>query len=365
MPKRRQATSITATALALALLPLAPGAAGEADLTLRDSAPQGFHIGSSVAGGGHLDAEDHPDPFTHDKAYTALLGQEFDSLTPENRMKWSELRPSEDTYDFSLADRIVEFAARKDQEVRGHALLWHQQNPDWLEEGDYSEQELRQILHEHVTTVVGRYKGRIHQWDVGNELIDDDSRLRTEENIWLRELGPEVISDVFRWAHAADPEAELFLNDYSIEDVNDKSDAYLDLVRELLADGVPVHGLSVQAHLTPAAGYPESMEENLDRFGDLGLRTALSEVDVRVETSGEGDGGTEEQLSEQADFYARALQACLNADSCTSFTVWGYTDRYSWIPSTFPGKGAGAIMDDDLKPKPAYGALRETLRSSG
>lgn len=362
MPKRRRATSIT-TGLVLALLPLSAGTAGEADHALRDSSPQGFHIGSSVAGGGHLDAEDHPDPFTHDTAYTALLGQEFGSLTPENRMKWSELRPSEDTYDFSLADRIVEFAARNDQEVRGHTLLWHEQNPDWLEEGGRSEKDLRRILHEHVTTVVGRYEGLVHQWDVGNELIGDDGELRTEENIWLRELGPEIIGDVFRWAHAADPEAELFLNDYSIEDVNDKSDAYLALVRGLLADGVPVHGLSVQAHLTPAAGYPERLEENLERFGDLGLRTALSEVDVRMEELDGDDGATEEQLSEQADFYSRALQACLNAESCTSFTVWGYTDRYSWIPSAFPGTGAGAIMDDGLNPKPAYDALRETLRA--
>ncbi|MBE2999228.1 endo-1,4-beta-xylanase [Nocardiopsis sp. HNM0947] len=366
MPRPRLTTSLTATAAAvpLALLPISPVAVQEAAQdTLRDAAPEGFHIGSSVAGGGHHDAEPYPDPFTHDEEYTDVLAREFASLTPENRMKWSEIHPAEGSYDFDAADRIVEFAEANGQEVRGHALLWHDQNPDWLEEGDHTEGELREILRDHVTTVVGRYEGRVHQWDVGNELIGDDNELRTEENFWLRELGPEIIGDVFRWAHEADPAAELFLNDYNVEDVNDKSDAYLALVEDLLADGVPVHGFSAQAHLSTAAGYPGSLEENLDRFGDLGLRTALSEVDVRVETPHEGAGATEEQLAEQSDFYTRALQACLDAESCTSFTVWSFTDRYSWIPIAFPGEGAGSIMDDDLNPKPAYDALRETLQA--
>lgn len=352
-----------ATALLLALLPWAPGAAEETAQPLRDSAPEGFLIGSSVAGGGHHEAEPYPDPFAEDHAYTALLGQEFGSLTPENRMKWSDLRPSEDTYDFSIADEIVDFAERNGQEVRGHALLWHDQNPDWLEEGEHSEEELREILREHVTTVVGRYEGRIHQWDVANEVIDDEGHLRTKDNFWLRELGPEALVDTFRWAHEADPEADLFLNDYNVEEINDKSDAYLELIGQMLDADVPVHGFAAQAHLSTAAGFPESLADNLDRFGDLGLRTALTEVDVRVEMPRRDSTPTGGQTAEQADFYSRALEACLDVESCTSFTVWSFTDRYSWVPVTFPGTGAATVMDNGFSRKPAYDALEDTLQA--
>ena len=367
MSMRRFSISLTAaTALPLALLlgpPGVVGAAEETSQTLQDSAPEGFLIGSSVAGGGHHEAESYPDPFAEDRAYTALLGQEFGSLTPENRMKWSDLRPSEDTYDFSTADEIVDFAERNGQEVRGHALLWHNQNPDWIEDGDHSQEELREILREHVTTVVGRYKGRIHQWDVANEVIDDEGRLRTKDNFWLRELGPEALVDTFRWAHEADPEAELFLNDYNIEGINDKSDAYLELIGQMLDAGVPVHGLAAQAHLSTGAGFPDSMEDNLERFGDLGLRTALTEVDVRVDMSRSEATPTDGQMAEQADFYSRALEACLNTESCTSFTMWSFTDQYSWVPVTFPGTGAASVMDDNFTRKPAYDALEDTLRA--
>ena len=147
------------------------------------------------------------------------------------------------------ADAIVDFAEEHGQAVRGHALLWHNQNPDWLEQADLGADELRELLRDHIATVVGRYAGRIHQWDVANEIFDDRGELRLDDNLWLRELGPDVVADAFRWAHEADPGAELFLNDYNVESINVKSSAYLDLIRGLLADGVPVHGFGVQGHL--------------------------------------------------------------------------------------------------------------------
>lgn len=327
---------------------------------LRWAAPEGFHVGTAVAGGGHHLEQDYPDPFSSDRKYRKILGQQFSSLSPENQMKWEFIHPERDRYDFDAADAIVEFAERNRQVVRGHTLLWHSQNPQWLEEGDFSEGELRAILREHITTVVGRYAGRIQQWDVANEIFDEQGNLRTEENIWIRELGPGIVADAFRWAHRADPEAKLFFNDYGVEDDNAKSDAYYALARDLLARGVPVHGFSVQAHLSLRYDFPSGLEENLRRFDELGLETAVTELDVRMDLPESGEP-TEEQSRRQADYYERALSACLAVEGCDSFTIWGFTDKYSWVPVFFEGEGSATVMTEDFVRKPAFHALRSTL----
>lgn len=369
-PVRLSTAVFTAAVLAvpLAAIPYLSGSGPAAvetvaeaqDGTLRDAAPSGFVIGSAVAGGGHHEDEDYPDPFTGDQQYRDLLGEEFSSLSAENQMKWDHLRPSQDEYAFDDADAIMEFAEENGQDVRGHTLLWHSQNPEWLEDGDFSEEELRAILQDHIETVVGRYEGQIQQWDVANEIFDDDGNLRTEDNIWIRELGEEIIGEAFHWAREADPSAELYLNDYSVEAIDPKSDAYYELAQQLLADEVPLDGFSAQTHLSLQYGFPDTLQENLERFEDLGLGTALTEVDVRMELPDDGEP-TEEQLEQQADYYTQALEACLNVSSCQSFTAWGFPDMYSWVPVTFEGEGAATIMWDDYTTKPAYDALRDTL----
>ncbi|GAA2389532.1 endo-1,4-beta-xylanase [Streptomyces glaucosporus] len=369
---------IAATALATAALALplaaAPATAAPSDHEgtrhssakfdrLRDAAPKGFYVGTAVAGGGHHLEQDYPDPFTHDKPYRKLLGQQFSSVSPENQMKWEFIHPERDRYEFGAADAIVDFAKRNKQVVRGHTLLWHSQNPAWLEEGDFTKEELRSILREHITTVVGRYAGKIQQWDVANEIFDEQGNLRTQENIWIRELGPGIIADAFRWAHKADPKAKLFFNDYGVEDVNAKSDAYYRLTQDLLKQGVPVHGFSVQAHLSLRYGFPTSLEQNLRRFDKLGLETAVTELDVRMDLPEDGRP-TEAQLKQQADYYQQALSACLAVDDCNSFTIWGFTDKYSWVPVFFQGEGSATVMTEDFERKPSFYALLSTLKDA-
>jgi endo-1,4-beta-xylanase len=330
---------------------------------LRWAAPEGFFVGSAAAGGGHHLEQDYPDPFSSDKQYRKILGQQFSSVSPENQMKWEFIHPERDSYRFEEADAIVDFAARHRQAVRGHTLLWHSQNPAWLEEGDFSDEELRAILREHITTVVGRYAGRIQQWDVANEIFDDQGALRTEQNIWIRELGPGIVADAFRWAHEADPEAKLFLNDYNVESRNAKSDAYYALAQELLAQGVPVHGFAVQGHLSTRYGFPGDLEQNLQRFDALGLETAITELDVRMDLPESGEP-TREQLRQQADYYRQALSACLAVEECNSFTIWGFTDKYSWVPVFFEGEGSATVMTENFTRKPAFFALQSALRAA-
>jgi endo-1,4-beta-xylanase len=363
-PTRLAAAAFTAVALSVPLIPVATADVEShghtAEDTLRRAAPKGFHIGTAVAGGGHHETQPYPDPFTSDREYRKVLAAEFDSVSAENQMKWEYIHPERGRYNFGMADKIVRFAKQNKQVVRGHTLLWHSQNPAWLEQGGFTKAELRSILKDHVKKVVGRYRGSIQQWDVANEIFTDTGELRTTDNIWLRELGPDIIADAFRWAHEADPRAKLFFNDYGVESVNAKSDAYLALIKRLRAQRVPVDGFSAQAHLSTRYGFPGDLEANLRRFSALGLETAITELDVRMDLP-EGGVPTEAQLVQQADYYDRTLTACLNVKGCDSFTIWGFTDKYSWVPVFFEGEGAATVMWDDFSRKPAYSALRSTL----
>ena len=326
--------------------------------TLRSVAPDGFRIGTAVAGGGHHEDQPVSDPFNTDEQYRELIGKEFNSVTPENHLKWEMVHPEQGEYDFDRADEIIAYAREHDQVVRGHTLAWHNQNPAWLEEGDFSADQLREILRDHIHTVVGRYQGQIQQWDVVNEIFDDDASWRG--TIWYEALGPDYVADALRWAHEADPEALLFLNDYNVEGINAKSTAWYELIQDLLADDVPVHGFGIQGHLSIEFGFPGHVQANLERFDALGIKTAITEVDVRMALPDDGVP-TEEQLQRQASDFGGLLEACLEVEGCDSFTVWGFADRYSWVPVFFPGEGAANLMDEDFTRKPAYYELRRLL----
>ncbi|MGW1027042.1 endo-1,4-beta-xylanase [Streptomyces sp. NPDC002577] len=295
-----------------------------------------------------------------DKQYRRTTAREFSSVTAENVMKWESVEPQRGVYDWSKADALVDFAKENGQAVRGHTLIWHNQLPKWLTsgvaDGSIGSDELRAILKNHITTEVEHFKGKIYQWDVVNEVFNDDGTLRN--SIWLQQLGPDYIADAFRWAHEADPKAKLFVNDYNVEGVNAKSTAYYNLVKELLAEGVPVQGFGIQGHLGVQYGFPGDVAANLQRFADLGLETAFTEVDIRMVMPAD-----DTKLAKQADYYRGLLDACLGATSCKSFTVWGYTDKYSWVPGTFSGQGAANLLDENYVEKPAFYAVREELAS--
>ncbi|SNY66183.1 endo-1,4-beta-xylanase [Paractinoplanes atraurantiacus] len=330
--------------------------------TLRAAAPRDLRIGSAVAGGGHHVDQPYPDPFTYDRPYRKVLAREFNSVSPENQMKWEFIHPERNRYNFGPADAIVRFARANGQVVRGHTLLWHSQNPAWLNEGTFTKAELRSILKSHIFTVVGHYRGQIQQWDVANEIFNENGEYR-QENIFIAELGPGIVADAFRWAHQADPKAQLFLNDYGVEWPGVKVDAYESLAKQLLAQRVPLHGFASQAHLSMRYGAPDQLAGVLQRFDDLGLHTAITELDVRMDLPASGVP-TAEQLTTQASYYKTVLDACLAVDGCNSFTIWGFTDKYSWVPVFFPSEGAATIMWDDFAKKPAYYTLRDTLRAA-
>jgi endo-1,4-beta-xylanase len=304
------------------------------------------------------------DAFTADTAYRNRIGTEFSSITAENVMKWQLIEPTRGVLDFSAADQLVAAAQRDHQGVRGHTLLWHNQLPTWLTDGVSSgtitPAQLRDILRQHVIDEVSHFRGKVYQWDVANEVIDDNANLR--DTIWLRNLGPGYLADVFRWAHQADPHVKLFLNDYNVEAGNAKSDAYFRLIQDLLKQHVPIDGFGVQGHFSVQDGFPSAsaIAANLKRFSDLGLQTSVTEADVRMIMPPDGV-----KLQAQAQGYSALMQGCLLAPSCGSFTVWGYTDKYSWVPGFFTGQGAANLLDENFTSKPGYQELQAVLALAG
>ena len=331
-----------------------------------------IRIGNVAAGGGHHEDEDYPDPFPDDEQYRDHLAAEYTSLTHENYLKWEFIHPNEwGEFHFEEADAVVELAQANGMDMRGHALFWHSQNPEWLEEGvengEFSEDKLREMLEEHVRTVVSRYAGCIQQWDLANEIFDDDEEPQLRDgstddpgNIWIRELGIEILDDVFEWAHEEDPDALLFYNDYNVDGLNAKADAYHDLIQEQLDRGVPVHGFGAQTHLSMLYGFDDSYQENLQRFSDLGLHTAVTEIDVRGEVDDE-DSMSQEDRAGAAERFETTLQACLEVEDCDSYTVWGTLDEHSWVPGTFEGEGDATLHEGDYERKPSYCVLQRTL----
>ena len=355
---RRAIKIVTPLAVAALVLCAVPTALGASPSTLRD-ASRYLRVGTAVG---------LPQLFD-DQDYANVLAREFDSVTPENAMKWESVEPQRGVNTFGAADSIVAFAQTHDQLVRGHTLVWHNQLPAWLTNGVASgaigPTELRDILHQHILTEAGHFKGQLYAWDVVNELVNDDAAGSLRNTIWLQNLGPDYIADALRWAREADPHAKLYLNDYNIEWIGPKSDRYYELAKQLLADGVPLDGIGIQGHLDIQYGFPDSLAANIKRFTDRGLEVSITELDVRVFTTGVTPEQFAAELTKQADYYRRVVDACLTQRHCVGVTVWGFSDKYSWVPGFFTGEGAACLYDETFNPKPAYDAVLAELQRRG
>jgi endo-1,4-beta-xylanase len=316
-----------------------------------------------------------------DPALSQITADQFSVLTPGNEMKWQVVEPQQGNFNWTGADNLVNFAEEHGELVRGHTLVWHNQLPNWLTQGvtngTISDSQLRDLLHQHITTEVSRYRGRIWQWDVLNEMLADANPSQVKPtDFWISHLGTGIIADAFRWAHAADPEALLCYNDYNIageDGSNAKFNAAFALVRDLLAQKVPIDCVGDQGHLDLQYGFnPVLMTEDLHAYAKLGLKVAITEADVRmfVETTDSNQtpivsptDPTPNHTANPAasDWFIGMLQSCLAVKACISFTVWGFADAESWVPGAFRGEGNATIYDVNLNPKPQYTALQQTL----
>ena len=301
--------------------------------------------------------------------YAATLAREFNMLEPEDALKWEAVRPDAQSFDFHLADQLVDFALRHNMKVRGHTLVWHQQNPHWLMEGKFTPDQLSKVLETHIKMVVEHYHGKIFAWDVVNEAFDEGAHAgKVRSTIWYDQpgigyagQGTKYLAQCFRWAHEADPEALLFYNEAEADEIGPKSDAVYAMVREFRLQRVPIDGVGLQMHLGNRLPDIDSISANIARFTALGVQIHITEMDVSLPVDANGNASTGD-LQKQADIYRQVAGACLAHPGCTAIQTWGFTDKYSWIGShSKRTRGAALLFDRDYQPKPAYNALRDAL----
>ncbi|RAG86663.1 glycoside hydrolase [Streptacidiphilus pinicola] len=285
---------------------------------------------------------------------TSIAGAQFDMVTPGNEMKWDTTEPSNGSYNFAPGDQIVQYAQANGMRVRGHNLVWHSQLPSWVSSLPLN--QVQSVMESHITTEATHYKGKVYSWDVINEPFNDDGSLR--QDVFYQAMGSGYLADALRTAHAADPGAKLYINDYNIEGENAKSNALYSLAQSLLAQGVPLGGIGFESHFI-VGQIPSDMQANLQRFANLGLDVAVTELDDRIQlptTSG--------SLQQQATDFGAVVQDCLAVSRCVGVSQWGVDDAHSWIPGTFPGYGAATMYDGNDQPKPAYSAALSALGGS-
>ena len=292
--------------------------------------------------------------FLKDVQSGATLVREFNSVTVPS-MSWNQV----DCCGYKAADAVVKFASAHEMKVKGHTLIYHGALPDWIDE-DTSANTLRWAMQGHIRGEVARYKGKVYTWDVVNEAVESDGLRKT---IFLEKLGEDYIADAFRLAHEADPNALLFYNDYDAEAAGGlhkaKSDRVYELVKKLVTDGVPIHGVGLQMHLF-AVEYPnpEDIAANVRRLAALGLKVNISEMDVRIK---ELPLAMSERLEMQRRIYHDVIAACIKEKGFTSITFWGFTDAHSWINEAGQGPDYPLLFDENYQPKPAYWGVMDAL----
>lgn len=294
-------------------------------------------------------------------AEAALIGAQFNTISPENVLKWDATEPRAGDFTFDAADRYVEFGVKNGMFVIGHTLVWHSQTPVWVfqdaEGAPVDRETLLTRMHDHIRVLVGRYRGKIKGWDVVNEVLAEDGTLRPSP--WLKIIGEDYIAKAFEFAHEADPDAELYYNDYSIEGGSPKQAGALALVRKLKAAGVPITAVGIQEHVNLKWPSAQKLDAAIVAFGQLGVKVVITELDIDVLPARSQSTSADISRTEAADpalnpyvdglppavqdklarRYAELFGVYLkNRGVVRRVTLWGLTDRGSWL-NNFPIKG--------------------------
>ncbi len=314
-------------------------------------------------------------------AEAALVKQQFNTISPENVLKWEVIHPQPDSYNFAPADAYVAFGQANHMWIIGHTLVWHNQTPKWVFEDDKGQPLSRDALlarmHDHIRTVVGRYKGRINGWDVVNEALDEDGTLR--QTPWMKIIGEDYIAKAFEFAHEADPSAELYYNDYSLE-TEAKRKGGVALIRKLKDAGVPVVAVGLQDHVGMEYPSTAQLDATIDSLAALGVKVNITELDVDVlphairgqtadvaakaeaqaklnpYANGLPDAVQQALAKRYADLFATYVK---HRGTVTRVTFWGVTDADSWL-NNWPVRGRTSyplLFDREGKPKPAFDAV--------
>lgn len=316
-----------------------------------------------------------------------LALRHFNTVTPENCLKWSSVQPRPGRWNFRSGDRLAELADEHDLHVVGHTLIWHNQTPGWVFEDEQGQTVDRDTLiermKEHIHTVVGRYKGRFAAWDVVNEAIEDDGTLR--KTPWLEIIGPDYIAKAFEFAAQADPQARLYYNDYNMH-LPGRRRAVVRLVESLAERGIVVHGVGMQGHWQLDWPLVADIDKSIAEFGRLGVEVMITELDISVLPAAWQHRGADirarhelsEQLNPWPDGLCRDMEQKLarryaqlfelfgqHREVISRVTFWGVHDGNSWL-NNWPVAGRTdypLLFDRQGKPKQAFQAVIEAAKS--
>ncbi|MFC0875326.1 endo-1,4-beta-xylanase [Saccharicrinis sp. FJH2] len=313
------------------------------ELALKDAFKGKFYIGTALNGAQITG---------RDTLAVRIVKEQFNAIVAENCMKSASLQPEEGRFNFSLADQFVKFGEENDMFITGHTLIWHSQIPGWFFTDslgkDVTPEVLKERMKQHILTVVGRFKGRVKGWDVVNEAILDDGSYRQSK--FYQILGKDFIKLAFRLAHQADPEAELYYNDYSMANAG-KREGVVKMVKELQQEGIRIDGIGMQTHI--GLSYPDlaGYEKSLEAFAGLGLKVMITEMDLTVLPSPWGNTGADvaqnkayqEKINPYKDGLPDSVLQKFNdryldffglflkhQDQISRVTFWGVTDANSW-----------------------------------
>lgn len=365
--------------LVIASASLAFAGCATAQPTLKEAFKEHFLVGAAL----------NESQFTgQDSAESAIVKQQFNTISPENVMKWARIHPNLEQFDFGPADRYVEFGEKNGMFVIGHTLIWHSQTPDWIFEDSkgatLDRDALLTRMSNHIHAVVGRYKGRVKGWDVVNEALNDDGSLRQTK--WLKIIGQDYLIKAFEFAHAADPNAELYYNDFSLETPT-KRDGAVILVKNLQAAGVKITGIGTQMHVKLDWPTTQAVDDTLTEFGKLGVKVMVTELDVDVLPAASRNRGADVSLrvaqnpalNPYTNGMPPAIQQAFNDRYASLFaifvkhskvvnrvTFWGVTDRDSWL-NDWPIRGRTShplLFDRADKPKPALSTVLGTAKKT-
>jgi endo-1,4-beta-xylanase len=348
-----------------------------AQTTLKEAFQKDFLIGAAL----------NPEQFCEaDSTGAVIARQQFNSISPENALKWGYVHPRPGEYDFTLADRYVDFGVTNKMFIVGHNLVWHSQTPAWVFKDADGKPATREVLlqrmREHILTVAGRYRGKIGGWDVVNEALNEDGSLR--DSPWRKIIGDDYITRAFEFAHEADPQAELYYNDYALENGTKRAGAVAQ-VKQLQAQGVKITGVGLQGHYLLGEPSAAQVDETISTFEKLGLKVMITELDVNVLPSpgqalsadvseryrmGAGlnpytNGLPDAVQRRLAQRYAELFSVFLkHRASVSRVTFWGVTDGDSWLNDwPIPGRTSYPLLfDRDGRPKPCFQAVVESAK---
>lgn len=298
----------------------------------------------------------------HNAQYRQLAAAQFSSVTAENAMKFSSLQPQQGHFTFDNADYLVSFAQQNGQRVHGHTLLWHQQLPRWVAHFTGDSASLEAVMRTHIQTVVSHFRGKVVSWDVVNEAFEDNGILRN--TIWRQKLGPDYIARAFQYAHAADPDAKLFYNDYGHEYSSAKRTAVNNLLASLVSRGIPVHGTGLQMH-TRYNQADANLAAAIQTAAATGLLVHISEIDVALNPDNKPSLELTPALAvAQAAKYAFVVRQynAIPAPQQFGITIWNLTDGDSWLRATNNRPDWPLPFDANYQPKPAYDSIRNALK---